>query len=44
VILQEFFAANDRSLKSIRYPMSALDVFVGANGVGKTNLYRRSSP
>ncbi|MGZ3404699.1 MAG: AAA family ATPase, partial [Phenylobacterium sp.] len=29
-----------RSLKQIAYPMSQLDVFVGANGVGKSNLYR----
>lgn len=36
----EFRAQGYRSLKSIAYPMSGLDVFVGANGVGKTNLYR----
>jgi len=36
---REFRALGYRSLKSIAYPMSGLDVFVGANGVGKTNLY-----
>ncbi|HTK33876.1 MAG TPA: AAA family ATPase [Caulobacteraceae bacterium] len=36
----EFEAHGFRSLKAIAYPMSAFDVFVGANGVGKTNLYR----
>ncbi|MGU3362690.1 AAA family ATPase [Methylobacterium sp. M6A4_1b] len=29
-----------RSLRSIRFPVGALSVFIGANGVGKTNLYR----
>ena len=38
--VREFEAKSFRSLKAIRYPMSDLDVFVGANGVGKTNLYR----
>src|ERR1700761_3781507 len=38
--VREFRAVGYRSLKSIAYPMSGLDVFVGANGVGKTNLYR----
>jgi len=36
----EFSAAGYRSLQRIAYPMSRLDVFVGANGVGKSNLYR----
>ncbi len=36
----EFSAAGYRSLQRIHYPMSRLDVFVGANGVGKSNLYR----
>lgn len=36
----EFSASNYRSLKQIAYPVSRLDVFVGANGVGKSNLYR----
>jgi predicted ATPase len=38
--VREFQAQGFRSLNSIAYPMSGLDVFVGANGVGKTNLYR----
>jgi predicted ATPase len=29
-----------RSLKRIRFPLRGLNVFVGDNGVGKTNLYR----
>jgi predicted ATPase len=29
-----------RSLRAIRLPVGGLTVFVGANGVGKTNLYR----
>jgi predicted ATPase len=38
--VREFSASGYRSLKQIAYPMSRLDVFVGANGVGKSNLYR----
>jgi predicted ATPase len=38
--VREFRARSFRSLEAIAYPMSGLDVFVGANGVGKTNLYR----
>lgn len=38
--VREFSAAGYRSLQRIAYPMSRLDVFVGANGVGKSNLYR----
>ena len=38
--LREFSAEGYRSLRKIAYPVSGLDVFVGANGVGKTNLYR----
>jgi predicted ATPase len=38
--VREFSASGYRSLKQIAYPMSKLDVFVGANGVGKSNLYR----
>lgn len=33
-------AAGYRSIRSIRFPVDRLSVFVGANGVGKTNLYR----
>jgi len=40
VIVREIHAANYRSLRSIRFPTGRLTVFVGANGVGKTNLYR----
>src|SRR5499433_1717614 len=36
----EFSAAGYRSLRNIRFPIGRLTVFVGANGVGKTNLYR----
>jgi predicted ATPase len=38
--VREFSAAGYRSLKQIAYPVFRLDVFVGANGVGKSNLYR----
>lgn len=38
--VREFRARNYRSLRSIAYPVGGLDVFVGANGAGKTNLYR----
>ncbi|WP_430911699.1 AAA family ATPase [Methylobacterium sp. sgz302541] len=38
--VREISAAGYRSLKSIRFPVDPLSVFVGANGVGKTNLYR----
>jgi len=38
--VRDFSASGYRSLQAITYPMSRLDVFVGANGVGKSNLYR----
>jgi predicted ATPase len=38
--LQEVSASGYRSLRRIRFPIGRLSVFVGANGVGKTNLYR----
>jgi predicted ATPase len=38
--VREFSASGYRSLERIAYPMSRLDVFVGANGAGKSNLYR----
>ena len=38
--VRKFEAQAFRSLRAIAYPMSNLDVFVGPNGVGKTNLYR----
>lgn len=40
MIVREIHAANYRSLRSIRFPTGRLTVFVGGNGVGKTNLYR----
>jgi predicted ATPase len=40
VIVREIHATHYRSLRSIRFPTGRLTVFVGANGVGKTNLYR----
>jgi len=42
--VREFSASGYRSLQRIHYPMSRLDVFVGANGVGKSNLYRALEP
>ncbi len=36
----EVHAAGYRSLRSIHFPVGALTVFIGANGAGKTNLYR----
>ena len=38
--VRDVSASGYRSLQAITYPMSRLDVFVGANGVGKSNLYR----
>jgi len=40
LVLNEVSAAGYRSLRRIRFPVRRLTVFVGANGVGKTNLYR----
>src|ERR1700680_1239666 len=40
LMLCEFHAAGYRSLRKIRFPVGRLSVFVGANGAGKTNLYR----
>jgi predicted ATPase len=36
----EIGVSGYRSLRAIRFPVGGLTVFVGANGVGKTNLYR----
>jgi predicted ATPase len=36
----EIGVSGYRSLRAIRFPVAGLTVFVGANGVGKTNLYR----
>jgi predicted ATPase len=38
--LAEIAAAGYRSLRAIRFPLNRLSVFVGANGTGKSNLYR----
>lgn len=38
--VREIHAAGYRSLRAIRFPVGHLGVFVGANGTGKTNLYR----
>jgi len=38
--IREVSIAGYRSLRAIRFPVGQLTVFVGANGVGKTNLYR----
>lgn len=38
--VQAFDARGYRSLRAIRFPVEPLSVFVGANGTGKTNLYR----
>src|ERR1700730_5789995 len=40
LLVREVHAAGYRSLRAIRFPVGGLTVFVGANGVGKTNLYR----
>ncbi len=34
---------NYRSIRKLSFPLRRLNVFVGANGVGKTNLYRALS-
>jgi predicted ATPase len=38
--LRQVQAAGYRSLRRISFPVDRLTVFLGANGVGKTNLYR----
>jgi predicted ATPase len=40
LMVHEIHAAGYRSLRAIRFPVGHLSVFVGANGSGKTNLYR----
>ena len=40
LMVREIHAAGYRSLRAICFPVDRLTVFVGANGVGKTNLYR----
>ena len=38
--IREIGISGYRSLRAIRFPVGGLTIFVGANGVGKTNLYR----
>ncbi len=38
--ISEISVSGYRSLRALRFPVGGLTVFVGANGVGKTNLYR----
>ncbi len=40
LIVREVSAQGFRSLRNISFPVAQLTAFVGANGVGKTNLYR----
>jgi predicted ATPase len=40
LMLRDVRIAGYRSLRSIHFPIGRLSVFEGANGVGKTNLYR----
>src|SRR5277367_3094374 len=40
LIVCDVRAAGYRSLQSIRFPVGQLSVLVGANGAGKTNIYR----
>ena len=40
LMLRDVRIAGYRSLRAIHFPVGRLSVFVGANGVGKTNLYR----
>ena len=38
--IREVSIVGYRSLRAIRFPVGQLTVFIGANGAGKTNLYR----
>ncbi|TCV70894.1 putative ATPase [Neorhizobium sp. R1-B] len=40
MLLRSMFAANYRSLRSIRMDLAGVNLFIGENGVGKSNLYR----
>lgn len=40
MLLRSIHAAHYRSLKSIRLNIAGLNLFIGENGVGKSNLYR----
>lgn len=40
MLLRSMFAENYRSLRSIRMDLADVNLFIGENGVGKSNLYR----
>lgn len=40
LVVRDVAVSGYRSLRAIRFPVGTLSVFIGANGVGKTNLYR----
>ncbi|WP_117195040.1 AAA family ATPase [Rhizobium terrae] len=40
MLLRSMYAQNYRSLRSIRMDLAGVNVFIGENGVGKSNLYR----
>ncbi len=40
MLLRSMFTANYRSLRSIRMDLAGVNLFIGENGVGKSNLYR----
>lgn len=40
MLLRSMFAENYRSLRSIRMDLAGVNLFIGENGVGKSNLYR----
>lgn len=40
MLLRSMFAENYRSLRSIRMDLTGVNLFIGENGVGKSNLYR----
>ena len=40
MLLRSMFAENYRSLRSIRLDLGRVNLFVGENGAGKSNLYR----
>ncbi|AFL54082.1 hypothetical protein USDA257_c55670 [Sinorhizobium fredii USDA 257] len=39
-LLRSMLAENYRSLRSIRMDLTGVNLFIGENGVGKSNLYR----
>lgn len=40
LVVRDVAVSGYRSLRAIRFPVGTLSVFIGANSVGKTNLYR----